>query len=114
VDYINTHGTSTVAGDKTEAAAIRQIFGDRSVSCSSVKSMTGHMLAASGAFEAAVTTMSLKEGIITPTINTCDVDPECEINLITSAVEIPLNIAVTNSFGFGGMNAVLVLRRFSA
>jgi 3-oxoacyl-[acyl-carrier-protein] synthase II len=112
VDYINTHGTSTLAGDKTEAAAIKKIFGDRRVPSSSVKSMTGHMLAASGAFEAACTTMSLKEGIITPTINTRDIDPGCDINLITNTTKTPLNIAITNSFGFGGVNAVLVLRRF--
>ncbi len=112
VDYVNTHGTSTIAGDKTEAAAINKVFSNRRIPCSSIKSMTGHMLAASGAFEVACTAMSLNEGIITPTINTHNIDPECGINLITDASEFPMDIAITNSFGFGGVNAVLTLKRF--
>jgi|WetSurMetagenome_2_1015567.scaffolds.fasta_scaffold00042_70 3-oxoacyl-[acyl-carrier-protein] synthase II len=113
VDYINTHGTSTPAGDRTEAAAIRKVFGDRPVPVNAIKSMTGHMLAASGAFEAACTAMSLKEGFIPPTINTRNIDPDCVINLITEAADIPIRTAVTSSFGFGGVNSVLTLRRFS-
>jgi len=112
VDYINTHGTSTRAGDKAEAGAIRKIFRDRPVPVNAIKSMTGHMLAASGAFETACTAMSLQEGLIPPTINTCDVDPECPVNLVKEAFEIPIRTAITNSFGFGGVNAALVLRRF--
>jgi 3-oxoacyl-[acyl-carrier-protein] synthase II len=113
VDYINTHGASTPAGDKAEAAAIKKIFGDRPVPANAIKSMTGHMLAASGAFEAACTIMSLQEGVIPPTINTRDIDPDCAINLITGMTEIPVNIAVSNSFGFGGLNAALALKRFT-
>jgi 3-oxoacyl-[acyl-carrier-protein] synthase II len=113
VDYINAHGTSTRIGDRTEAAAIKKIFGDRPVPVNAIKSMTGHMLAASGAFEAACTAMTLKEGFVPPTINTRNIDPDCEINLITEGAELPVDLAITNSFGFGGVNTVLVLRRFS-
>ena len=112
VDYINAHGTSTVLGDKVEAQAIRNIFGKATVPVSSVKSMTGHMLASSGAFEAACTAMSLKEGFIPTTINTRDIDPACPINLITASAKGFMNIAITNSFGFGGINAVLALKSF--
>jgi 3-oxoacyl-[acyl-carrier-protein] synthase II len=112
VDYINAHGTSTLAGDTAEAAALIKIFGKRPVPVNAIKSMTGHMLAASGAFEAACTAMSLKEGIIPPTINTHNIDPGCAINLGTEAMEIPLDVAISNSFGFGGVNTVLVFRRF--
>ncbi len=112
VDYVNAHGTSTILGDKVEAQAIKNVFGKTMVPVSSVKSMTGHMLAASGAFETACTAMSLKEGFIPATINTRNLDPQCAINLITEPTKASLDIAVTNSFGFGGLNAVLVLKRF--
>ncbi len=112
IDYVNAHGTSTILGDKVEARAINNLFGNRDIPVSSVKSMTGHMLAASGAFEAACTAMSLNEGFIPATINTETVDPECPIDLITSPVSMPLKVAITNSFGFGGVNAVLVLRKY--
>ncbi len=109
VDYINTHGTSTRIGDRVEAQAIKSIFG-QNIPVSSIKSMTGHMLAASGAFEAACTAMSIKEGIIPPTINISKKDPECGIDVVTERKESDIRIAVTNSFGFGGVNAVLVLK----
>ncbi len=111
IDYVNAHGTSTPVGDRVEAEAIKKIFG--SVPVSSVKSMTGHMLAASGPFEAACTAMSIKEGFITPTINTSNIDPACEINLITQPAEASLDVALTSSFGFGGVNAILVLRKYA-
>ena len=112
VDYINAHGTSTLIGDKTEAAAIKKVFKDRcDVPVSSIKSMTGHMLAASGAFETACTVMSIQEGVIPPTINISGKDPECDINVITEKTEITMDIAISNSFGFGGVNAVLVLKK---
>jgi 3-oxoacyl-[acyl-carrier-protein] synthase II len=113
IDYINTHGTGTPIGDIAEARAIKMIFreGASVVPASALKSMTGHMLAASGAFEIACTLMSMKEGIIPPTINLDDKDPECDINVITGKKEAEINIAISNSFGFGGVNAVIVLRK---
>jgi 3-oxoacyl-[acyl-carrier-protein] synthase II len=112
VDYINAHGTSTPIGDRVEANAIKNIFTSNiPVPVTSIKSMTGHMLAASGAFEAACTAMSIKEGIIPPTINITQKDHECDINVITEKKEADIKIVITNSFGFGGVNAVLVLKR---
>lgn len=112
VAYINAHATSTLIGDKTEAAAIKNVFkGHCDVPVSSIKSMTGHMLAASGAFETACTVMSIKEGIIPPTINITKKDPACDINVITEKIKGNINIAISSSFGFGGVNAVLVLKK---
>lgn len=112
VDYINAHATSTLIGDKTEAAAIKKVFkGHRNVPVSSIKSMTGHMLAASGAFETACTMMSIQEGVIPPTINITEKDPACDINVITKKTETMVDTAISNSFGFGGVNAVIVLKR---
>lgn len=113
VDYINAHGTSTPLGDKAETEAIKLALGKRAyeIPISSVKSMTGHMLAASGAFEAAVTLMSIREGIVTPTINLKTRDPECDLNFITETRKAEIKTAVSNSFGFGGVNAVLAFRR---
>jgi 3-oxoacyl-[acyl-carrier-protein] synthase II len=109
VDYINAHGTSTALGDRVEAQAIKSIFG-QNIPVSSIKSMTGHMLAASGSLETACTAMSIKEGIIPPTINVTEKDNECDINVITEKREADIKIAATNSFGFGGVNAVIVLK----
>jgi 3-oxoacyl-[acyl-carrier-protein] synthase II len=109
IDYINTHGTSTPIGDMVEAQAIKSIFGEN-IPTSSIKSMTGHMLAASGSFEVACTAMSIKEGIIPPTINIIEKDPECDINVVTEKKNADIRIAITNSFGFGGVNAVIVLK----
>ena len=117
VDYINAHGTSTPIGDKTEAEAIKRVFKNSvsripaKIPVTSIKSMTGHMLAASGAFETACTAMSIKEGIIPPTINLTGKDPECGIDVITEKKEADIKIAITNSFGFGGVNAVIVLKK---
>lgn len=112
VDYINTHGTATRLGDRAEAEAIRIVFGEKApeVPASAIKSMTGHMLAASGAFEIATTLMSLKEGIIPPTIKLTDKDNACPVNIVTKKEDKDMRIAVSHSFGFGGVNAVLVLR----
>lgn len=114
VDYINAHATSTPLGDRVESEAIKKIFGNMSstIPFSAVKSMTGHMLAASGALEAAFTVMSIKEGIIPPTINLIEKDRNCDINVITETTEKKIKVALSNSFGFGGVNAVLVLKRF--
>ncbi len=112
-DYINTHGTGTRLGDAVEAEAIRRVFGRRAskIPASALKSMTGHMLAASGAFEVACTLMSMEEGIIPPTINVDDKDPACDINIVTKRREADIRIALSNSFGFGGVNAVVVLKK---
>ncbi|MCL5024351.1 MAG: beta-ketoacyl-[acyl-carrier-protein] synthase family protein [Nitrospirae bacterium] len=112
VDYINTHGTGTRIGDSAEARAVGTVFGSRAsaIPATAVKSATGHMLAASGAFEIACTLMSLREGIIPPTINLGDRDPECNINIVTEKRDADIRIALSNSFGFGGVNAVVVLK----
>ncbi|MDH5202678.1 MAG: beta-ketoacyl-ACP synthase II [Nitrospirota bacterium] len=116
IDYINAHGTSTPLGDKTETKAIKIVFGEKAnrIPVSAVKSMTGHMLAASGALESAFTLMSMKEGVIPPTINLKKSDPECDLDYVTELRRVEIDIALSHSFGFGGVNAVLVFRRLSA
>lgn len=113
VDYINTHGTATKIGDIAEAEAIRIVFGERTsmMSATAIKSMTGHMLAASGAFEIAVTLMSMKEGMIPPSVNLDEKDPACGINIVTETRKTDISAAISNSFGFGGVNAVMALRK---
>lgn len=113
VDYISAHATSTPLGDKAETDAIKIAFGKMAykIPINSVKSMSGHMLSASGAFEAAITLMSISEGIITPTINLTKRDPECDLNYITEPKKADIRTAISNSFGFGGVNAVLVFRQ---
>lgn len=116
IDYINAHGTSTPIGDYVESEAILTVFGEKTphVPVSAIKSMTGHMLAASGAFEAACTVMSLKEGVFPPTINIREKDSRCGINLITERRDVPIKTALSSSFGFGGVNAVLVFRKLES
>ena len=113
VNYINAHGTSTPLGDAAEARAIEQVFGASiaQVRVSSCKSMLGHMLGAAGALEAAITALSIKRGIMTPTINLENPDPAFGLHFATSMISGDINIAISNSFGFGGINAVLVLRQ---
>jgi 3-oxoacyl-[acyl-carrier-protein] synthase II len=115
IDFINAHGTSTPLGDKTETEAIKLSFGNRAyhIPVTSVKSVTGHMLAASGAFEAAFTLMSMNEGIIPPTINLKERDPECDLDYVTQLRRSEVIFAISNSFGFGGVNAVLVFKRLN-
>ena len=113
VDYINAHGTSTPLNDKTETAVIKKVFGDhaRQVAISSTKSMTGHLLGAAGAFEAALCVQAILHDMVPPTINLINPDPECDLDYTSDgAKHRPINIALSNSFGFGGHNAVLVLR----
>lgn len=114
VDYINTHGTATGLGDLAEAKAINLVFGKKApgIPATAVKAMTGHMLAASGALEVAFTLMTLKEGIIPPTINLHGKDPACGINIVTEKRSAKIELAISNSFGFGGVNAVITLRKF--
>lgn len=110
VDMINTHGTGTPLGDLAESEALRAVFGNRKIPAVATKSMTGHMLAASGAFEAAVTLLSLQEGIIPPTKNTSEIDDKCMIQIFNESKKADIDIAISNSFGFGGINTVLVIR----
>jgi len=114
VDYLNAHATSTPAGDPSEARAIRAVFGahaDR-LAVSATKSMTGHMLGAAGAVEAVLCIRALETGLLPPTINLEDVDPECRLDHVASeARAADARVALSNSFGFGGTNAALVLGR---
>lgn len=115
IDYISAHGTSTPLGDRIESEAIAALLGKRcpAVPVSAAKSMTGHMLAASGALEAAFAVMSLKDGTVLPTINLTGRDDDCALNLAAEKRELVARIAISNSFGFGGVNAVLALGRYS-
>jgi 3-oxoacyl-[acyl-carrier-protein] synthase II len=115
VDYINAHGTSTVLNDKVETKVIKKVFEDRAntISISSSKSMTGHLLGATAAVEAIACLFSLKEGIITPTINYETPDEECDLNYTPNkAVKKDINVALSNSFGFGGHNVTLAFKKY--
>ncbi len=115
VDYVNAHGTSTPHNDRTESAAIRSVLGDRadSVVVGSTKSMTGHLLGAAGAVEGIISLMVCREGIIPPTINLREADPECDLDYASDgARERPVRLALSNSFGFGGHNVCLAFRRW--
>lgn len=115
VDYINAHGTSTPLGDPAEIKAIKQVFGEHAykLAVSSSKSMFGHALGAAGALETAVCALTIKNGIITPTINYEYPDPECDLDVVPNvARKADVKVALNNSFGFGGQNAVVVLRRY--
>jgi 3-oxoacyl-[acyl-carrier-protein] synthase II len=114
VGYINAHGTSTPYGDAAETAAVKAVFGDhaRTLIFGSTKSMTGHLLGAAGAFEFAVCTLALHHGVIPPTINQFHVDPACDLDSAPNhAVRRQLEVALSNSFGFGGHNVTLAVRR---
>jgi len=116
LDYINAHGTSTPLNDKCETQAIKTVFGEHAhkLMISSTKSMTGHMLGAAGGIEAAFTAMSLYNGIIPPTANLHNPDPNCDLDYVPlTAREVKLETAMSNSFGFGGTNGVVVFRRFA-
>jgi 3-oxoacyl-[acyl-carrier-protein] synthase II len=112
IGYINAHGTSTKVNDAIETLAIRSVFGDRRVPVSSNKSMIGHTLGAAGAIEAAATVLSIHHQIAPPTINYQTPDPECDLDVVPNeAREVKMEAAMTNAFGFGGQNAVLVFGR---
>ncbi len=115
VEYINAHGTSTPVGDAAETRVIKRVFGDRakSIPVSSTKSMTGHMLGATGATEAAICVLAIRGGFLPPTINLHHPDPECDLDYVPNVMrEQSTSIAISNGFGFGGHNACLVLERF--
>jgi 3-oxoacyl-[acyl-carrier-protein] synthase II len=111
VHYINAHGTSTPANDVTETAAIKTVFGDhaRTVEISSTKSMTGHLLGGAGAVESIASILAMRHGVIPPTINYVHPDPECDLDYVPNEPrERDIHVAMSNSFGFGGHNAVLI------
>jgi 3-oxoacyl-[acyl-carrier-protein] synthase II len=115
IGYINAHGTSTPINDKTETKAIKTVFGPHAhtVAVSSTKSMTGHLLGAAGGVEAVVCILAITRNVLPPTINYTTPDPECDLDYVPNQPrEIRINAAMTNSFGFGGTNAVLVFKRF--
>ena len=115
VDYINAHGTSTPLGDRAESDAVKTIFGDHAyrLAVSSTKSMTGHMLGAAGGAEAVFTVLTIRDGIIPPTINLHEPGEGCDLDYVPNAArEKPVEIALSNSFGFGGTNGTLVFRRY--
>jgi 3-oxoacyl-[acyl-carrier-protein] synthase II len=115
IGYINAHGTSTKYGDELETMAIKTVFGEqaRAVPISSTKSMTGHLLGAAGGVEAVISILALERGILPPTINLENPDPECDLDYIpNTARKKQVDIAISNSFGFGGTNATLVFRKF--
>ncbi|WP_156130447.1 beta-ketoacyl-ACP synthase II [Paenibacillus durus] len=116
IDYINAHGTSTPVGDKSETTAIKMALGDHAykVPVSSTKSMTGHLLGAAGGVEAIICGLSLQNNMIAPTINLDNQDPECDLDYVPNKPrEAELNIAMSNSFGFGGHNATVILKKYN-
>ncbi|HDR13890.1 MAG TPA: beta-ketoacyl-[acyl-carrier-protein] synthase II, partial [Desulfobacteraceae bacterium] len=116
VDYINAHGTSTVLNDLSETVAIKKVFGEHAnkLAVSSTKSMTGHLLGAAGGVEAIFTALTIYRGIIPPTINYETPDPECDLDYVPNeARKADVRIALSNSFGFGGTNACILLKAYN-
>ncbi|MFL0808909.1 MAG: beta-ketoacyl-ACP synthase II [Agarilytica sp.] len=115
VNYINAHGTSTPAGDSAECQAVKGVFGDHAnkLAVSSTKSMIGHLLGAAGAVEAVFSALAIRDQVAPPTINLDNPDEGCDLNFVPhTAQEMPIDVAMSNSFGFGGTNGTLVFRRF--
>ncbi len=113
IDYISAHGTGTEENDKIESLAIRGVFGDRAqaVAISSIKSMIGHLIAAAGAVELITCVLAIRDGVVTPTINYANPDPNCDLDYVPNkARKIPVRACLSNSFGFGGQNDTLIIR----
>ncbi|MEK9978748.1 MAG: beta-ACP synthase, partial [Paracoccaceae bacterium] len=116
VGYINAHGTGTTANDKTECAAVAHVFGQHAdqVMISSTKSMHGHLIGGTGAVELLACIMAVRDGIIAPTIGYEEPDPECALDVVPNvAREVRVDVALSSAFAFGGLNAVLALKRAS-
>ncbi|KAA3661441.1 MAG: beta-ketoacyl-[acyl-carrier-protein] synthase II, partial [Calditrichaeota bacterium] len=117
VQYVNAHGTSTPANDKNETIAIRKVFGAHAdaLVVNSTKSMLGHLLGASGVIEAAAILLSMRDGVLHPTVNQDNPDPDCDLDYVpNTSRNHEINVSISNSFGFGGHNATLCLRRFAS
>jgi 3-oxoacyl-[acyl-carrier-protein] synthase II len=116
IDYINAHGTSTAMGDRIETIAIKRCFGERAyqIAVSSTKSMTGHLLGGAGGLEAGLTVLAIRDQIAPPTTNHSVPDPECDLDYVPNhARRLPIEYALSNSFGFGGTNGALIFKRYS-
>ncbi|GAM61547.1 3-oxoacyl-(acyl-carrier-protein) synthase [Vibrio ishigakensis] len=113
VDYVNTHGTSTPVGDVKELGAIQEVFGGNSPAISATKAMSGHALGAAGVHEAIYTTLMLEHGFVAPSINVEELDPAAEgLDIVTEKRDVELKTVMSNSFGFGGTNATLVIKKY--
>jgi beta-ketoacyl-acyl-carrier-protein synthase II len=116
VDYINAHGTSTPLNDKCETQAIKNVFGEhaKKVAISSTKSMTGHLLGAAGGLEAAFAIMAIRDGVVPPTINLENSDPDCDLDYVPNkSRQMKVDVSMSNTFGFGGHNSVLIFKRYT-
>ena len=116
VDYINAHATSTPLGDKAETVAIKDALGThaKKVAVSSTKSMTGHLLGAAGAVEAIFSVLAIRDQVAPPTINYENPDPDCDLDFVpNTARPMRIDVALSNSFGFGGTNGTLIFRKFA-
>jgi 3-oxoacyl-[acyl-carrier-protein] synthase II len=116
IDHINAHGTSTPLNDATETQAVKAVFGEhaKKIPISATKSMTGHLLGAAGSTEAIFTILSLRDGILPPTINYEEPDPECDLDYVPNvARHLPIQVAMSNAFGFGGTNATLIFKKYT-
>ncbi len=116
IDYINAHGTATLLNDRTETCAIKNVLGEYAyqIPISASKSMIGHSLGAAGSIEALITVLTINHGVVPPTINLTHPDPECDLDYVPNeARPVKVKTAISNSFGFGGHNSVLILRQHS-
>ena len=116
IDYISAHGTATVLNDRTETRVIKNVFGERAkqIPVSASKSMLGHLLGASGSIQAVITILAMNHGIAPPTVNLTHPDPECDLDYVPNkARPVKIKTAMSNSFGFGGHNSVLVFRQYT-